>query len=747
MRKKMSENWKMTKAKLFDEMGLQAVSRESPSFLLDAPTILIMLRLAQDTSTSNSLAGGSRLGAGSIFGLGLGSSMTTYGGNRSTSANGASSSSDVTAEIQSRMMAYDEVIKRLNARRKTKTPFAVITYMNARMAKGSGEKQVLLSACLDVLAEVAGEGGATDAGEFIAGPVVERQHANAYLAAEGTDAKARSNRMIADASRRYLEGSFRRMVEKTLLDRQAEAKLGGSPSPINKMRAYSELVLRDSAGKQRLEEINKQYFWAQLYYLLRAGHIDEAVTLAEDVEYAMPRNDKAFVAWFRQWRQGDLRLPRDQRDRFVAEFNKRIRNTAEKGDPFRYAVWKIVGRAELSKKTVVGVTDTLEDWMWMQLHLVKEPVQGTIEAASDKYTLNDLGANVTKYGEAHFDPKGLRPLLYLQFLLLAGQFERGVEFLLSKARHEVDGVHLAIVLTYYGLLRLVSSSSSGVASSAPSPVVDFPRIIQRYIRSFYKSDAAAALQYAYLISLNSGLPAPTGPQQQEQCWDTVCNIILESRSYSLVLGQRTSEGQVLPSTVGRDMELVHVADKPAALKDLIRRVSARAPADMPLSDRIELYRATGESDSILRTLGQALSDSLEVPPQVNGSSSQQEGPDELVEYVRKMMLELETDRVTIDRKSVMTIDVLIALKDAKRKYDRGDFEATLETIRQINILPLDADVTGITRAADNFRDVDETISRRIDGVLLMAMRCLFEEHQKQKKSTHGGAGRLEVSDQ
>lgn len=635
------------------------------------------------------------------------------------------------------MMQYDEVIKRLNAKRKTQTPFALITYLNARMAKGN-EKQALLSACLDLLAEIAGESGATDGGEFTGAPVVERQHANGYLAPEGSDAKQRSSRMLAEGSRRYLEKAFKRMVEKTLLDRQAEAKLGGSPSAINKMRAYSELILRDSAGKQRLEEINKQYFWAQLYYLLRSGHIDDAVTLAEEAEYAMPRNDKAFVAWLRQWRQNDLRLPRDQRDRFIAEFNKRIRNTAEKGDPFRYAVWKIVGRAELSKKTVAGVTDTLEDWMWMQLHLVKEPVQGAVEAASDKYTLNDLGANVIKYGESHFDPKGLRPLLFLQFLLLAGQFERGAEFLLSKARYEVDGVHLAIALTYYGLLRLVSSSST--ASSA-SPVVDFPRIIQRYIRSFYKSDAAAALQYAYLIRLNAGLPNPVSAQQQEHCWDTVCNIILESRSYSLVLGQRTVEGQVLPSVVARDMDLVHVGDKQAALQDLIRRVSARAPADMPLSDRIELFRATGESDSVMRTLGQALSDSLEAPPQPNAS---QDTPDELVEYVRKTMLELETDRVAIDRKAAMTIDVLIALKDSKRKYDRGDFEGTLETLRQINILPLDADVPGITRAADNFRDVDDTIARRIDGVLLMAMRCLFEEHQKQKKSTNGGAGRLEV---
>lgn len=573
--------------------------------------------------------------------------------------------------------------QRLNARRKTQSPFALVNVINAVMAKND-EKHALLSSSLDLLSSIIGEDSATSTGDFLGSSVVtERQYAAGYFSAEGSEAKAKVNRTIIDGGRRYLEREFKKMVEKTLAERQAEAKLGGAPTMTNKLRAYSELVLKNHPLKEQFERVNSSFFWAQIYFLLRAGSLDEAVALAESTEFAMPKNDKTFVTWIKLWRQSDQRLPRDQRDRFLSEYNKRIRHTAEKGDPFKYALWKIIGRVELNKKNVPGVTVHLEDWMWLQLSLVKESSAGSgVEASSEKYNLQDLGNVVLKYGESYFDPQGTRPLVYLQYLLFAGQFERATEFLLSKPRYEVDGVHVAIALTYYGLLRVPASKDFGDGSTlSPSPTptsseptVDFARIIQRYIRGFFKSDASAALQYAYLISLNAKLPEPIGSQQREQCWNTVCNIILESKNYSLVLGIKTPEGQVLPSLVARDIDLVNVRDKQAALQDLVSRVSAKAPADMPISDRIELYKSAGQHELIMQTLNQALSDSLDAQL----TPAELEQPDELVEYVKETRAELETDRIHVDTVACMTSDVLIGLKQAKRMYEKAEFAKTLE---------------------------------------------------------------------
>lgn len=55
--------------------------------------------------------------------------------------------------------------------------------------------------------------------------------------------------------------------------------------------------------------------------------------------------------------------------------------------------------------------------------LVRESSDAS-EPAYERFTLRDLAKVLVKFGENHFDPKGQRPLLYFQVLLLSGNFER-----------------------------------------------------------------------------------------------------------------------------------------------------------------------------------------------------------------------------------------------------------------------------------------------------------------------------------
>jgi nuclear pore complex protein Nup93 len=160
---------------------------------------------------------------------------------------------------------------------------------------------------------------------------------------------------------------------------------------------------------------------------------------------------------------------------------------------------------------------------------------------------------------------------------------------------EVDAVHFAIALTYYGLLRVPDLRSqsdteickpvfrrlchflvrkqltillnivTGKAASTPATAqsfmsangnahggadivyCNFARLIQRYIRNFVRIDPQAALQYVYLLSLNADAPASVGDEQVQACWDMIQAVILETRSYSLVLNEKTAEGKSVVS--------------------------------------------------------------------------------------------------------------------------------------------------------------------------------------------------------
>jgi len=101
-------------------------------------------------------------------------------------------------------------------------------------------------------------------------------------------------------------------------------------------------------------------------------------------------------------------------------------------------------------------------------------------------------------------------------------------------------------------------SANGNASGGVDIVYcNFARLIQRYIRNFVRIDPQAALQYVYLLSLNADAPGSVGDEQIQACWDMIQAVILETRSYSLVLNEKTAEGKsvVSPSRSAKRIDI------------------------------------------------------------------------------------------------------------------------------------------------------------------------------------------------
>jgi hypothetical protein len=93
-------------------------------------------------------------------------------------------------------------------------------------------------------------------------------------------------------------------------------------------------------------------------------------------------------------------------------------------------------------------------------------------------------------------------------------------------------------------------SASGVPLSTVDVVYcNFARLIQRYVRNFVRVDTPAALQYVYLLSLNADAPGTTGEEQVQACWDMIQAVILETRSYNLVLNEKAADGQSIVSDI------------------------------------------------------------------------------------------------------------------------------------------------------------------------------------------------------
>jgi nuclear pore complex protein Nup93 len=82
----------------------------------------------------------------------------------------------------------------------------------------------------------------------------------------------------------------------------------------------------------------------------------------------------------------------------------------------------------------------------------------------DQEALANLGNLLLSYGEQHFEgPPGSnnqRKGLWPRVLLICGMFEMAVTAMFNHPSLQVDAVHLAIALAYYGLLSVPSPSEA-----------------------------------------------------------------------------------------------------------------------------------------------------------------------------------------------------------------------------------------------------------------------------------------------
>ena len=103
-------------------------------------------------------------------------------------------------------------------------------------------------------------------------------------------------------------------------------------------------------------------------------------------------------------------------------------------DPFKLALYKLMGKLDPSKRSVPLVTATTEDWLWFQLAMVcfssSSSFLPTNRACKvdeeENGGLRGLAEVLLNYGERHFEggSNGPRTGLWAAVLLTCGQFER-----------------------------------------------------------------------------------------------------------------------------------------------------------------------------------------------------------------------------------------------------------------------------------------------------------------------------------
>ena len=572
--------------------------------------------------------------------------------------------------------------------------------------------------------------------------VKERAFADEYLDETPNSIKSmKMRKRIIDGSRRSLEEAFFNQLDSLVSRNPREANLGGVPSTLNKVRAYIRIrssrkdLVPDNLNLQMLED---DYCWALIFFLLRSGFVTEAAEYVTDNATAFRSLDRNFITYITSYASSpDRRLPRPQQDRINAEYQQRSRIAPENSvDPYRMASYKIIGRCELSKRSLDSVSQGVEDWIWLQFNLARE-VNRVEESAGEVFGLEELRETIREIGQRHFikgseGAGGFGTYFFLQ--ILAGLFEHAVSYLYSYSY--VSAVHFAIALDFYGLLRVSDFSVSEgelrkLCCNPPKrtclltieivtyntkqlPQLNFGRMIGYYTRDFRSGNAEAAVDYLALICLNADLPGSLGKSQSSLCHEALRELVLETREFALLLGDVRSDGTRIKGVIELRLKLIGLADQEEFLRTVTLQAASVADDNGRTTDAVLLYHLCEDYDNVISIINRALSDSIAVelgeeqlrlqtlkPRSASLQTQQQQQPQQLPDgsslsltsvddpaiLARNMITLYNANALyyqkirTINRD---TVGVLLRLSEAKSKVEAGLWAEALDVSESIH---------------------------------------------------------------
>ncbi|KAK9686455.1 nuclear pore complex subunit [Basidiobolus ranarum] len=427
------------------------------------------------------------------------------------------------------------------------------------------------------------------------------------------------------------------------------------------------------------------------------------------------------------------------RERLLSEYSLQTRNIRDNPDPYKIAVFKILGRCELKQKTVSEVIQTIEDYLWLQLTLIRESIEPS-DTIQERYSLRDLQSLLLKFGAAHFNPKGNNPIHYFQVLLISGQFERAVHYLYVSNRYQVEAVHFAIALSYYGLLRVPKDLQSlGMdlliknqdLIGLESVSFNISRMIHQYTSIFTRSDPLEALHYLCILGIFGKY---VSGDYISFCHNYICNLTMETGDYRALLGDLRPNGTHELGAIERYLPLISIKNGQEFVRDLIKRTAERNYNKGEFRDALKLYDLVEDYDTVFTIIIKQLSDSLAAPFQqqqffsndisgiagLSTTSNVTTTPEEIISHYIHNPEKISK----VSKQHREACRILLKLLEFKSLANSSRWEDALVAIEALKIIPFENDVGLISRKVEDFKELDENVSRHFPDVLLTTMNVL-----------------------
>ncbi|QLQ79258.1 hypothetical protein HG537_0B06050 [Torulaspora globosa] len=531
----------------------------------------------------------------------------------------------------------------------------------------------------------------------------------------------KSHKDVISTAKAYLQTQFFDYADKLYQKNLNE----GLPTNINKIKSFIQCKLKNTNGTWKLGNltiVNGVPIWALIFYLLRAGLRNEALEVAVTNKASFKKVEQSFLTYLKAYISSkDNTLPTEFSAKLHTEYTQHIKSSLD-GDPYRLAVYKIIGRCDLTRKNIPSVTLSVEDWLWMHFSLIKDQVSDN-DPVYEQYTLEDFQNIILSYGPGKFSNH------YLQILIMSGLYENAVQHAYSIS--EIDAVHIAIGLADLNLLSISSEERVKELNEKDklnfslthdnNRSIDFARLLGNYTKSFRFSDPRIAAEYLILIAL------PGTAEQIELCHEALMELILETKEFTILLGKINRDGTRIPGIIEERLPLLFLKNEEEFLRKITENAARRADEDGRLYDSLLLYQLSEEYNIVMTIVNSMLSDLLSntdlEQPLVTEDDNSEINPILIAKKLLSIYMEnLEISKKVHSKNKEMCI-LFLKLADARKTFQARQWQNALAQIEEVDILPF-SDETSARRKAQEFSVLNEQIIRIIPNLLIMTMTCI-----------------------
>ncbi|CEP18109.1 hypothetical protein [Parasitella parasitica] len=546
----------------------------------------------------------------------------------------------------------------------------------------------------------------------------------------------KTRRALISSAKSWLENQASRAINDTLNRHAQTIKIGGNPSFNHRLNAFINLTFKAASGwtDERLEIVNDSPIWAFIFYLIRCGRLELAAQFV-DANREKFAGDRKFVSYLEEYVRADYHcVSKATQEAILADYHA-LEYGEKEVDPYKRILYKILGRCELHKRTFSEVIHNTEDYIWLQLTLVREVVDEESHSFN-RYRLCDLQKHISSYNSSYFDPENTNPWIYFRIMILTLQFEKAIDFLYKQKNYRLETVHFAVALVYHGLLRIIPANQIDTKlmfiTKCPESEVhyfNFPRLLYQYVQVFLTESRQNGLQYLYLLSLYSQINGYRDQSMIQLAKSFVCQFILDTKDFVTLLG--STEDTLKPGLIESQKSLLYIESKEKYVKEILYPTAEKCIEIGRCPDAVNIYILAHDYNKMVDTLAKELNDALKQfqIDRIMDCTLSDESNTVIIEFATKTMqyydrFEAFTEVITPERQS--TIRILIQLLKFRTAYEENEYQRALQHLEQANIIPLTHDHQLNRNLVQQFDSLDEQTKSNVPEILLNVMDILYK---------------------